>query len=101
MSHWAELDENNIVKRVLKFDDSLMAEEESYQWLLENFGGVWLQTSYNTRAGVHQLGGVPFRKNYAGPSYSYDEERDAFIPVQPFPSWVLDEDTCEWVPPEE
>ena len=66
---------------------------------------AWLQTSYNTRAGVHygqngQPDGAPaLRKNYAGIGYSYDAQRDAFIPPKPFDSWVLNEDTCNWEPP--
>ena len=56
----------------------------------------WKQTSYNTQGGVHQLGGTPFRKNHAGIGYTYDEDRDAFIPKKPFSSWVLNESTCLW-----
>ena len=57
------------------------------------------RTSYNTRGGVHQLGGTPFRKNYAGIGYYYDSQRDAFISPKPFPSWVLNEETCLWEAP--
>ena len=57
------------------------------------------RTSYNTRGGVHQLGGTPFRKNYAGIGYYYDSQRDAFISPKPFPSWVLNEETCLWEVP--
>jgi len=60
---------------------------------------IWKQTSYNTVGGVHRLGGTPFRKNHAGIGYTYDEDRDAFIPPSPFPSWTLDEETCLWKPP--
>ena len=59
---------------------------------------LWVQASYNTRGGQHPEG-RPLRKNYAGIGYTYDEERDAFIPPQPFPSWSLNEDTCLWEPP--
>jgi hypothetical protein len=59
----------------------------------------WIQTSYNTREGVHLLGGTPLRKNFAGIGYSYDPVRDAFIPPKPFASWVLSEETCAWYPP--
>ena len=66
----------------------------------------WIQTSYNTRGGVHYApnssepdGGVALRKNYAGKGYTYDSDKDAFIPPKPFPSWVLNEDTCLWNPP--
>jgi hypothetical protein len=66
----------------------------------------WIQTSYNTRGGVHYApnsgepdGGVALRKNYAGKGYTYDESRDAFIAPKPYPSWILDNDTCVWNPP--
>jgi hypothetical protein len=60
---------------------------------------VWVQTSYNTHGGVHQLGGTPLRKNHAGIGYTYDEDRDAFIPKKPFNSWLLNETTCLWEAP--
>ena len=60
---------------------------------------IWKQTSYNTHGGVHTLDGTPFRKNHAGIGYTYDEDRDAFIPKQPFNSWTLNEDTCQWEAP--
>jgi hypothetical protein len=59
----------------------------------------WIQTSYNTHAGVHTQGGTPLRKNYAGIGYSYDDELDAFVPPKPFDSWILNEDTCQWKAP--
>ena len=66
----------------------------------------WVQTSYNTRGGVHYApnsnepdGGIALRKNYAGIGYTYDKVRDAFIAQKPYSSWLLDEDTCQWVPP--
>ena len=96
MSHFAKLDENNIVTFVTvgrQEDDGLEAE------LCERTGDVYRQTSYNTSGGVHSLGGTPLRKNYAGIGFTYDETRDAFIPPQPFASWVLDEGTCLWVAP--
>jgi hypothetical protein len=96
MSHFAKLDENNLVTFVTvgrQEDDGLEAE------LTARTGDVYKQTSYNTRGGVHLLGGTPLRKNYAGIGFSYDEARDAFIPPQPYASWVLDEDTCLWVAP--
>lgn len=98
MAHWAEIDENNLVIRVLvgSNEDS----DEGYQWLIDNLGGNWLKTSYNTFAGVHKEGGVPFRKNYAGIGYSYDEQRDAFIPPKPDGvGWILNEETCRWENP--
>ena len=60
---------------------------------------IWKQTSYNTYGGVHNNAGTPFRKNYAGIGYTYDEDRDAFIPKKPFNSWVLNETTCLWEAP--
>jgi hypothetical protein len=97
MAHWAELDENNIVTRVLvgSNDDA----DEGYQWLIDNLGGTWVKTSYNTIGGEHRLGGTPFRKNYAGIGYIYDSVRDAFIPPTPYASWVINEDTCQWEAP--
>jgi len=59
----------------------------------------WIQTSYNTHGGVHFNGGTPLRKNYAGIGFTYDSEKDAFIPPTPYPSWLLDNDTCMWSPP--
>jgi hypothetical protein len=66
----------------------------------------WVQTSYNTRGGIHYApnsnepdGGIALRKNYAGIGYTYDKVRDAFIAQKPYSSWLLDEDTCQWVPP--
>jgi hypothetical protein len=89
MAHFAELDKNNIVLRVLVTDNDF--PNEGYDWLVENLGGTWVQTSYNAN----------FRKNFAGVGYTYDSERDAFIAPQPFPSWILDEDTCTWQSPVE
>ena len=60
---------------------------------------IWKQTSYNTHGGVHTLDGTPFRKNHAGIGYTYDQDRDAFIPPKPFPSWTLNEDSCCWNSP--
>ena len=96
MSHFAKLDENNIVTFVTRGraeDDGL--EEE----LSARTGDIYKQTSYNTRGGTHLLGGTPFRKNYAGIGYIYDPDRDAFIPPKPFPSWILNEETCLWDAP--
>jgi hypothetical protein len=87
MSHFAELDENNVVLRVLVGDNNL--PNEGYDWFVENLGGRWVQTSYN----------ATIRKNFAGIGYTYDEELDAFIPPKPFESWTLDEDTCRWMSP--
>ncbi len=106
MSHWAEIDENNIVLRVLVGDNN--DPDEGYQWLIDNLGGNWIKTSYNTYGGVHynQETNEPskdqskaLRKNYAGIGFTYDEDKDAFISPKPHDSWVLDEDTCLWNPP--
>jgi hypothetical protein len=89
MSHWAELDENNIVTRVLVGDNNDPNGDEGYQWLIDNLGGRWVKTSYNGN----------IRKNYAGTGYYFDETRDAFISPKPFDSWILDEETCQWKAP--
>ena len=100
MSHFAEINNDGIVQRVIV----------AGQYFI-NSGKVgdpnnWIQTSYNTRGGVHYApnsrepdGGIALRKNYAGKGYTYDETRDAFIPPKAFPSWLLDEDTCKWKAP--
>lgn len=96
MSHFAKLDNNNMVIFVTvgrQEDDGL--EDE----LSARTGDTYKQTSYNTRGGIHLNGGTPLRKNFAGIGYTYDEARDAFIPPQPFPSWVLNENTCLWDAP--
>ena len=87
MAHWAELDENNIVTRVLVGDNN--EPDEGYQWLIDNLGGTWVKTSYN----------ATIRKNYAGIGFTYDAVRDAFIPTKPFESWILNETTCRWEAP--
>ena len=94
MAHFAKLDENNVVIFV-----TVGRDEDNEQELTERTGDVYKQTSYNTYGGVHLLGGTPFRKNYAGLGYTYDEQRDAFIPPKPFESWILDEGTCLWEAP--
>ena len=96
MSNWAEVD-NNIVLRVIACDNN--EPDEGYQLLIDNFGGTWIKTSYNTLKGIHLLGGVPLRKNFAGIGYSYSQSLDAFIPTKPYNSWLLNEDTCQWEPP--
>jgi hypothetical protein len=98
MAHWAELDENNIVLRVTVGSNE--EPDEGYQWLIDNVGGTWVKTSYNTKGGQHLLGGIPFRKNYAGIGYTYDAARDAFIPPKPGDEFILNEDTCLWELPE-
>lgn len=95
MAHFAKLDENNIVEQVI------VAEQDVINSGLFGDPSRFVQTSYNTFAGEHRLGGVPLRKNFAGIGYTYDESRDAFIAPQPYPSWSLDEETCLWKPPVE
>ena len=98
MAHWAEVDENNIVLRVTVGDNNDPAGDEGYQWLIDNLGGTWIKTSYNTYGGVHKEGGTPLRKNYASIGMVYDSIRDAFYLSQPQEEgdWVLNEDTCCW-----
>ena len=88
MAHYA-LIEDGVVTNVI------VAEQD----FIDTQSGTWVQTSYNTRAGVHILQGTPLRKNYAGIGYVYDADRDAFYAPSPYPSWVLDEDTCTWEAP--
>ena len=94
MAHFAKLDKNNIVIFV-----TVGRDEDKEDELTARTGDVYKQTSYNTFGGVHQLGGTPLRKNFAGLGYTYDETRDAFIPPKTYPSWVLNETTCLWEAP--
>jgi hypothetical protein len=93
MSHFAQINGTNVVVQVI------VAEQDVIDTGLFGNPSSWVQTSYNTYAGQHLLGGTPLRKNYAGVGYTYDPIRDAFIPPKPYPSWVLDEDTCQWNSP--
>lgn len=93
MAHFAELDDNNIVIGVAVVSDNFDGKEDEYSVFAE---GNFKQTSYNTRAGVHELGGTPFRKNYAGVGFTYDPVRDAFIPPKTYQSMILNEETCQW-----
>lgn len=95
MTHFAEIDEKGIVKRVV------VADQEFIDSGRVGNPKNWIQTSYNTRGGEHNLGGSPLRKNYAGIGYTYDRQRDAFIPPKQFDSWILDEQTCQWRAPKE
>jgi len=102
MAHYAFLDENNIVIEVIVGKDENETQDGVTNWeeWYGNFRGLMCKrTSYNTRHNAHTLGGTPLRKNYAGVGYTYDEQRDAFIPPKPFPSWNLNEETCDWEPP--
>jgi hypothetical protein len=89
MAHYAKVN-NGIVERVI------VAEAEFFDTFVDDSAGTWIQTSYNTYGGEHKLGGTPLRKNYAGIGFTYDVEKDAFIPPQPYASWTLNETTCQW-----
>ena len=91
MSHWAELDANNIVLRVTVGDNNDPNGDEGYQWLLDNLGGTWVKTSYNAK----------IRKNYAGIGFTYDATRDAFIAPEPDNATGFDENTCQWIVPDD
>lgn len=97
MAHYAFLDENNIVTQVIVGKDESNFDWETYYGM--KMGQVCKRTSYNTRGGQHKNNGTPFRKNYAGVGYTYDADKDAFIPPQPYASWTLNETTCLWEPP--
>jgi hypothetical protein len=90
MAHFAEINEDNIVVRVLVTDNNDPNGDEGYQWLLDNLGGAWIKTSYN----------ATIRKNFAGIGFTYDSDLDAFIAPQPYASWILNEETCRWEAPE-
>jgi hypothetical protein len=98
MSYYAKINQNNIVEAVIAAKEDFIKKQE----------GKWIQTSYNTRNGIHYEpnSNTPradqskaLRKNYAGIGYTYDEIRDAFIPLKPFNSWILNETTCNWEAP--
>jgi hypothetical protein len=99
MAHYAFLNQNNIVTEIIVGKNE---NEEGINWE-QHYGNFRKQTckrtSYNTVGGVHLLGGTPFRKNYAGIGFTYDEQKDAFIAPKPFNSWSLNEDTCLWEAP--
>jgi hypothetical protein len=92
MAHFAKVN-NGIVEQVI------VAEPEFFDTFVDSSPGQWIQTSYNTRGGVHTLGGTPLRKNYAGIGFTYDATKDAFIPPKPYASWTLNEDSCLWEAP--
>lgn len=93
MAHYAQIDTNNTVTQVI------VAEQDFIDSGAVGDPTRWIQTSYNTFGGEHRLGGTPLRKNYAGIGYSYDAGRDAFIAPRPYPSWILDEASCQWQAP--
>lgn len=98
MGHFAKVLDGIVTKVIV-------AEQEFFDSFVDTSPGQWVQTSYNTRGGVHYGddglpdGGDALRKNFAGIGFSYDAARDAFIPPRPYPSWVLDEETCLWAAP--
>ena len=92
MAHYAKVSDGLVTQVIV-------AEAEFFDTFVDSSPGEWIKTSYNTSGGVHSDGGTPLRKNYAGVGFTYDSRRDAFIPPQPYPSWVLDEDTCQWDSP--
>lgn len=100
MAHYAILDKNNYVTDVIvgKDEDEIVLDDNGnpIDWEVY-YGGK--RTSYWTYGGEHRNGGTPFRKNYAGVGFKYDEQRDAFIPPRPYESWMLNEETCRWEPP--
>ena len=102
MAHFAKLTIGNIVEKIEVVSNDIATTEQAGIDFLNNLyktNDVWKQTSYNTHAGVHKLGGTPFRKNYAGIGFHYDDQKDAFIGIKPYNSWVFDEDTCRWDAP--
>ena len=102
MAHFAKLGIGNKVERVeVVSNDIATTEQAGIDFLnnLYNTNDVWKQTSYNTNGGEHRLGGTPFRKNYAMVGGKYNSTLDAFIPIKPFASWILDEETCLWKAP--
>ena len=107
MASFAKIGLNNKVIAVhsvhnneLKDANGVEEEKLGIDFLTELYGwAIWKQTSYNTIAGSHKLGGTPFRKNHAAVGYTYDDDRDAFIPQKPFNSWTLNETTCQWEAP--
>lgn len=99
MAHWAKIDENNIVTDVIVTSNDEADEGEA--WVHERLGGRWIKTSYNTRHNQHLEGGVPFRGNFAGKGFYYDEDLDVFVEPKPFDSWIFDQDTVSWKAPKE
>lgn len=101
MAHFAKVLNGTVI-------NVIVAEESFFETFIDNSPGSWIQTSYNTRGGIHYNpetgnpdGGVALRKNYAGVGYTYDAVKDAFIAPKPYTSWLLDEETCLWYPPVE
>ena len=103
MAYFAKLGTNNIVEKVISISNSVLKDSNGIEQEqlgidfinnLYNTQDIWKQTSYNTHGGVHSLNKTPLRKNYAGIGFTYDEQKDAFIPPKPYASWILNENTC-------
>jgi hypothetical protein len=92
MAHYAKVDQGKVLKVIV-------ADEDYINSFVDTEPGNWIQTSYNTRGGIHTLGGTPLRKNFAAVGMTYDAEKDAFIPPKPYASWVLNDTTCLWEAP--
>lgn len=92
MAHFAKVVDSTVTQVIV-------AEPQFFETFVDSSPGEWIQTSYNTQGGQHTQGGTPLRKNYAGIGFTYDREKDAFIPPKPYQSWILDEETCLWNPP--
>jgi hypothetical protein len=108
MASFAKIENNiviavhSVVNEVLKDSNGIEQESIGIQFLKTLYNepnAIWKQTSYNTVGGIHNNGGIPLRKNYAGIGYTYDQTRDAFISPKPFNSWILNETTCIWNAP--
>ena len=99
MAHYAILDQDNIVTQVISGKNEGEEGIDWEQWYGDFFNAICKRTSYNTHGGIHTGGGTPFRKNYAGIGYTYDNQRDAFIPPKPYASWILNEVSCLWEAP--
>jgi len=107
MAYFAKINSDNIVEQIIEVHnnellvDGIEDEQQGINFIHKTFGtnDTWKQTSYHTAAGVHKLGGTPFRKNYAGEGYTYDATRDAFYEPKPYNSWILNETTCLWEAP--
>ena len=92
MGHFAKVLDGKVIQVIV-------AEPDFFNTFVDSSPGEWIQTSYNTRGGVHTNGGTPLRKNYAGVGFTYDKKQDAFYAPQPYPSWTLNESTWLWEPP--
>jgi hypothetical protein len=108
MASFAKIENNivitvvSVVNEVLKDSNGVEQEQLGINFLRTLYNepnAIWKQTSYNTNGGIHQLGGTPFRKNHAGIGFTYDANKDAFIPQKPYNSWLLNEQTCNWDAP--